>query len=289
MAVVPRARPPSPLRMNPTGDQPMTKNPPRVAIITGAGTGIGAAIARRLAAKGWRVILGGRRPDKLNEVAGEIRRAGGSAEPVACDVTVSADVARLVAAAGPRLDAFIHSAGKGHCLTIDELDETEWRRTLDVAVTAAFLTAKQALPKLRATRGGDGHIIQIGSLASGGTWHKEVGYGTAKGAQVKFALHLAWQFREEAKAGGRTIHSHAVCPGTVDTPFWEQIPQRAIEPALCLRADEVAWMVEKIVEQPTVTVEDLIPIRPRTDIVIKRLKNFEKWDNVLALAHESHP
>jgi NAD(P)-dependent dehydrogenase (short-subunit alcohol dehydrogenase family) len=268
---------------------PQTAAEQRVAIITGAGTGIGAAIARRLAGLGWRVVLGGRRRDKLEEVAAGIRAAGGSAEPVAGDVTMEADVARLVAAAGARLDAVIHSAGKGHCLTIDELDLAEWKRTLEVAATGAFLTAKLALPKLRATRGGDGHVIQIGSLASGGTWNKEVGYGTAKGAQVKFALHLAWQFREEAKAGGRVLHSHAVCPGTVDTPFWEAIPQRTIDPTLCLRADEVAWVVERILEKPSVTVEELIPIKPRADIVLKRLKNFEKWDNVLALAHESHP
>jgi NAD(P)-dependent dehydrogenase (short-subunit alcohol dehydrogenase family) len=261
----------------------------KVAVITGAGTGIGAAIAERLAAKGWRVVLGGRRKDKLENLAAKIRQAGGAADVVPCDVTVAADVARLIDAAGPTLDALIHSAGKGHCLTIDDLDEQEWRRTLDVAVTAAFLTAKAALPKLRAGKNGDGFVIQIGSLASGGTWFKEVGYGTAKGAQAKFALHLASEFRERAKTGGRVLHSHAVCPGTVDTPFWENIPQRVIEPQLCLRADEVAWVVEKIIENPATTAEELAQIKPRKDIVLKRLANYEKWPNVIAIAHESHP
>ncbi|HWA84840.1 MAG TPA: SDR family oxidoreductase [Opitutus sp.] len=268
----------------------MSTNHGPVAVITGAGTGIGAAVARRLAAKGWQVILGGRRKHKLDEVAAEIRARGGKAETLACDVTVAAEVARLIDAAGPALDALIHSAGKGHYLTIDELDEKEWRETIEVAVTGAFLTAKAALPKLRAGRDrGDGFIVQIASLASGGTWNKEVGYGTAKGAQAKFALHLASQLREEAKAGGRVIHSHAVCPGTVDTPFWENIPQRVIEPELCLRADEVAWVVEKITENPAVTAEDLAKVRPRKEIVVKRHAPFERWDNVIAIAHESHP
>ncbi len=270
-------------------NQPASGTVKKTAVITGAGTGIGAAIALRLAALGWRVVLGGRRQDKLDEVAATIRRAGGEAVAVAGDVTVSADVTRLIAAAGPTLDALIHSAGKGHCLTIDELDEQEWNDTVGVATTGAFLTAKQALPRLRATTGGPGHIIQICSLASGGTWNKEVGYGTAKGAQLKFALHLASQMRLDAEKGGRRIHVHAVCPGTVDTPFWTNIPQRTIEPHLCLKADEVAWVVEQVIKNPAATPETLAPIRPRQEIVIKRHAPFERWDNVIALAHESHP
>ncbi len=263
--------------------------PRKVAIITGAGTGIGAAIALRLGFLGWRLVLGGRRADKLAEVAAAVTRAGGEAVAVPCDVTVSADVAKLVAAAGPRLDALIHSAGKGHCLTIDELSLEEWNDTIGTATTGAFLTAKLALPKLRGTTGGPGYIFEICSLASGGTWNKEVGYGTAKGAQLKFALHLASQMKIDAEAGGRKIHVHAVCPGTTDTPFWTNIPQRTIEPHLCLKADEVAWVVEELIRNPAATAETLSAIKPRQDIVVKRHRPFEAWDNVIALAHESHP
>lgn len=261
----------------------------RVAIVTGAGSGIGAAVARRLGKRGWRVILSGRTPGNLSEVAAEIRAAGGSAETVTADVTLSSDVERLTAATGSHLDALIHSAGQGHCLTIDELDEEEWRQTLDVAVTGAFLTTKAALPLLRAAAPGSGHIIQVGSLASGGTWHREVGYGTAKGAQVKFALHLAEQMKEDARAGGRTIHVHAVCPGTVDTPFWHRVPQRTIEPHQVLVADEVAWLVEGVIDTPLATAEDFAAKKPRPEIVVKRLPPYERWPNVIAIAHESHP
>jgi 3-hydroxybutyrate dehydrogenase len=261
----------------------------RVAVVTGAGSGIGAAIARRLGKRGWRVILSGRTPGNLSEVAAEIRAAGGSAEIVTADVTLSSDVERLMTATGPHLDALIHSAGQGHCLTIDELDEEEWRQTLDVAVTGAFLTTKAALPLLRAPAPGSGHIIQVGSLASGGTWHREVGYGTAKGAQVKFALHLAEQMKEDARAGGRTIHVHAVCPGTVDTPFWHRVPQRTIEPHQVLVADEVGWLVEGVIDSPLATAEDFAAKKPRPEIVVKRLPPYERWPNVIAIAHESHP
>jgi NAD(P)-dependent dehydrogenase (short-subunit alcohol dehydrogenase family) len=266
-----------------------SKNVRRVAIVTGAGTGIGKAISRRLAAQGFDVVLGGRRREPLLETAELVRAAGGAAHVVPSDVTVAADVQRLIAAAGDRLDVLVHSAGQGHCLRIDELSEQEFKETLDVAVLGAFLTAKAALPLLRRSPGGAGHVIQICSLASGGTWNREVGYGTAKGAQLKFALHLASQLNEEREAGGRVLYSQAVCPGTVDTPFWDRIPQRSADPATTLTADEVAWVVERWIEDPKATAESLARIKPRAEIVIKRHPPFERWDNVIALAHESHP
>jgi NAD(P)-dependent dehydrogenase (short-subunit alcohol dehydrogenase family) len=261
----------------------------RVAIVTGAGTGIGAAVSRRLGAQRFDVVLAGRREEPLRATAEQVRAAGGTARVVPGDVTRAADVERIVAAAGERLDVLVHSAGQGHCLRIDELSELEFRQTLDVAVVGAFLTAKAALPLLRRSPGGPGHIIQICSLASGGTWNREVGYGTAKGAQLKFALHLASQLREEADAGGRVLHSQAVCPGTVNTPFWDRIPQRSADPDTTLTADEVAWLVERWIEDPSATAESLSAIKPRREIVIKRHAPFERWDNVIAIAHESHP
>jgi hypothetical protein len=62
-----------------------------------------------------------------------------------------------------------------------------------------------------------------------------------------------------------------------------------IEPALCLTADEVAWVVERMILAPTSTAEELSRIKPRPEVVVKRLPPFEKWSNVIAIAHESHP
>lgn len=264
----------------------MTK---KVAIITGAGSGIGAEAAKLLAKKGWRVILAGRRLACLNEVAEEIKNTAGDAVVKVCDVTKADEVRALIATAGARLDVLIHSAGIGHCLTIDELDEKEWRDTLDVAVTGAFLTAKYALPLMRSSEGGCGYIVQVGSLASGGTWEREVGYGTAKGAQVKFSLHLDSQLKKEYAEGGRKIHVHAICPGTVDTPFWDRIPQREADPKLTLCAAEVAWLIGEVIEQPDASIEELNAIKPRDEIVIELHAPFERWSNVIAIKHQSHP
>ncbi len=261
----------------------------KVAVVTGAGSGIGAAVSRRLGALGWKVVLGGRRESKLRETAASVRDAGGAAEVVPCDVTIASEVEQLIVAAGARLDVLVHSAGQGHCLRIDELNEQEFRQTLDVSVLGAFLTTKAALPLLRSTSGGTGHIVQVCSLASGGTWNREIGYGTAKGAQLKFALHLAEQLREEREAGGRALYSQVVCPGTVNTPFWDRIPQRTMDPNSSLTADEVAWVVLSLIEDPGVTAEQLSAIKPRTALVVKRHPPFERYDNVIAIAHECHP
>lgn len=260
-----------------------------VAVITGAGSGIGAATANLLAKKGWKVILNGRSLAKLEYIAKHIYDGGGEVVAIAGDVTKTEDVRRLIAAAGSRIDALIHSAGIGHCLTIDELDEQEWQDTLNVAATGAFLTAKHALPVMRQSRGGSGHIIQIASLASGGTWELEIGYGTAKGAQVKFALHLAEHMQKEHAAGGKKIHVHAVCPGTVNTPFWDRIPQRNADPDLTLSPEQVAWMVGELIDNPDHNAESLAAIKPHKDIVIERHAPFERWDNVVAMKHVSHP
>ncbi len=261
----------------------------KVAIVTGAGTGIGKSIALMLAKKGWKVVVCGRTAQTLDTVVSEISALGGVAQKVICDVTKPEAVKNLIAVTGNRLDALIHSAGIGHCLLIDDIDDDEWTETLAVAATGAFLTAKYALPILRNTPNGNGYIIQIGSLASGGTWEFEAGYGTAKGAQVKFTLHLDSQMQVEAKNGGRKIHVHAVCPGTVDTPFWNRIPQRDADPELTLNPNEVSWMVEQIIDNPSITAEELSEIKPREEIIVHRLSPYERWDNVIALKHESHP
>ncbi|MBN2434983.1 MAG: hypothetical protein JXK07_06915 [Spirochaetes bacterium] len=136
---------------------------------------------------------------------------------------------------------------------------------------------------------GPGFIFQICSLASGGTWQFEAGYGTAKGAQLKFALHLMEESAARVQEGKRLIYSRAVCPGTTDTPFWNRIPQRDADPATTLTADNVAWVIDTWLDDPDATAEMMNAKKPRNDIVIKRHHPFEFWDGIMAIAHESHP
>lgn len=258
---------------------------PRVAVITGAGSGIGAAIATRLSRAGWRIYGCGRNLAKLESVAA---RCAGAFVPVECDVTDWEQVQALAARLDAPLDLLVHNAGFGQCQNIDDLDVAEWSACLAVAATGAFLTAKALLPKLRAGGPTPGHVIQIASLASGGSWNMEIGYGTAKGAQLKFHLHLVNQLAAEVASGGRLIHAHAICPGSVFTPFWDRIPQRPQSAADCLEADEVAWLVEQVIAHPDWTAADHAEHAPRTEVRIAPHAPWVDEGSVMEIKHVAH-
>lgn len=138
----------------------------QVVWITGAGSGIGKALALELAAQGAVVAVSGRRQSHLDEVVRAIESSGGRALAVPCDVTreedVEAAVARVVAAEG-RLDAAIANAGFSVAGPIRRLSAADWRRQFDTNVVGAALTAKYAIPALEKTRG---RLALIGSVAA---------------------------------------------------------------------------------------------------------------------------
>jgi NAD(P)-dependent dehydrogenase (short-subunit alcohol dehydrogenase family) len=137
-----------------------------VAWITGASSGIGRACAVELGRRGAVVALSARRRERLDEVARQVERAGGSALVVPCDVcdeTQLEATAAAIASAHGKLDVAIANAGFTVGGRIDELGHDDWRRQLDTNVVAAAITAKHALPALRASRG---RLALIGSVAA---------------------------------------------------------------------------------------------------------------------------
>ncbi|HEY4909935.1 MAG TPA: SDR family oxidoreductase, partial [Methylomirabilota bacterium] len=154
----------------------------KVAIVTGAGTGLGRAIALMFGREGATVTLNGRRAEPLEKAAAEIRQASGTALVSAGDVTKEADVARLVDTALKtfgRLDILVNNAGgiaeRGPVLA---LSEDGFKKTLDANVTSAFLCSRQALPELIKTKG---NIVNIASLAGLRGAPNNAAYGAAKG------------------------------------------------------------------------------------------------------------
>ncbi len=136
----------------------------KVAWITGGGSGIGAALARELASRGATVVVSGRREDRLAEVVASIESAGGRAVAMACDVAaedqVQATVGRIVAELGG-LDLAVANAGWGLVGSVESLSAADWRRQLDVNVIGAAVTARHAIPALRATKG---RLALVGSV-----------------------------------------------------------------------------------------------------------------------------
>jgi NAD(P)-dependent dehydrogenase (short-subunit alcohol dehydrogenase family) len=178
----------------------------KTVLITGGGTGIGAATAERLAGEGANVVVVGRRREPLEEVAA---RTG--ALPVVADAADAEQVARAVATAVERfgaLDVLVPNAG-GHGLSaVGDTDDAEWEVSLRSNLTSAFVTARAALPALLHSRG---TIVIVSSLAGLFAGPDVAGYTVGKHALVGLTRSLARDY------GRHGIRANAVCPGWVRT------------------------------------------------------------------------
>ena len=220
-----------------------------VAAITGASSGIGLAIAERLAAAGGRVLLGARRAGRLQQAVDGIRRAGGTADHVVMDVTSEADVERLAARAlevWGRLDIMVCNAGFGYYGTVEETEPDVMRRMMEVNFLGTFHGARAALPIFR--RQGQGHLIVISSIVGRRGIARMSGYAATKAAQVAFAESLRTEF------AGTRIHVSVVLPISTETEFREAMARdyghtvRGLGPKQ--GADVVARAVVSCVRKP---------------------------------------
>ena len=139
----------------------------RVAVVTGAGSGIGRAVSAALAADGFSVVLAGRRPAPIETLATEL---GGDAVAVPCDVTDAASVAALFAAVRERfgrLDLLVNNAGIGApAIPLEELPLERWRAVVDTNLTGAFLCTQEAFRIMRVQSPRGGRIINNGSISA---------------------------------------------------------------------------------------------------------------------------
>ena len=184
----------------------------KAVIVTGAGTGFGRSIATLFAREGARVVVNGRRPGPIAAVAEAIERAGGRAVPVAADVTVAADVRRLVATAVEtfgRLDVLVNNAGVLPSRTkAADCSEADWRATLDGNLTSVFLCCKHALPALIEARG---NIVNIASTAGLRPTRHRAAYGASKAGVVLLTRSVALDYARHR------VRVNAVCPAFVET------------------------------------------------------------------------
>ena len=158
----------------------------RIALVTGAGSGIGRAAATALAREGWTVVLAGRRPQALEETAAEIRSGAGAALPVPTDVGDRAAVASLferVRAEFGRLDLLFNNAGRGTFATsIEDLSWEDWKAVVDVNLHGAFLCTQEAFRLMKAQSPRGGRIINNGSISAHAPRPLSAPYTTTKHA-----------------------------------------------------------------------------------------------------------
>jgi NAD(P)-dependent dehydrogenase (short-subunit alcohol dehydrogenase family) len=194
----------------------------RVAIVTGAASGIGLACARQLASEGAKVLLADRSPQG-EQAAAELRAQGHDARFLATDVSDELQVAALVEAAVSawgRLDVMVANAGISGRGATDKTALSDWERVLAVNLTGVFLCAKHAIPAMR--KSGGGAIISTASIVGLVGVAGALPYSAAKGAVVNMTRTMALD------CAGDGIRVNTVCPGFIDAAM-EGLTERTQE------------------------------------------------------------
>jgi 3-oxoacyl-[acyl-carrier protein] reductase len=233
----------------------MTSLPGQVAVVTGAGRGIGAAIATKLAGMGATVVLAGRTRGPLESTADAIVKAGGQAEAVVCDVIHLSSVEALAVHVDKtfgRLDILVNNAGiGGFGGPLHQLPPESWDQVLNTNLRGVYYCIRALAPLMIRARAG--HIINISSLAGKNALPNGAAY-----AASKWGLNgLSYSVAEELRA--YNIRVSVVCPGSVDT---ELSPHTGKDKAKMLQPEDVAHAVAMLVTQAPQSFVSEILLRP---------------------------
>lgn len=224
----------------------MKENKNKVAVITGGGTGIGAATAEELASTGVNIVVVGRRPKPLKKIASKITSKGGTAVTLPADISIFSDMQKLVKKTVEQyghVDLVVANAAVHDESSIDSGDPEWWRNVILINVVGLLYTVRAFLPQMYLQ--GKGHIIIVSSLSGRITYVGEPVYITSKHAQVAFAECL----RKEATPKG--IKVTIIEPGIVETPFIDNpVAQELKKTVPPLDPEDVARAICFAFEQP---------------------------------------
>ena len=240
----------------------------KVALITGGGSGIGAAAAEALAGHGVSVAITGRRREKLDHVAGRIRQAGNRAVAIVSDVAderSAFDAVEQAVDAFGRLDIVVNAAGVNEAGGIGALDLESWRRVIDINLWGTIYSCRAALPHLKAAGGGD--IINISSTAGRRAAAAFASYATSKHGVNGFTESI----RQEL--GGENIRVCLIEPGATETdiaqsisdPKWSAMIQQHVSKADAMQASDIAEAIMFALMLPRRANVSQMLIRPTTD------------------------
>jgi NAD(P)-dependent dehydrogenase (short-subunit alcohol dehydrogenase family) len=203
----------------------------KIALITGAGTGIGRAIALAYAREGAKLALVGRRKKLLEGVANE---AGGSPLVLTGDVSRPADIDRVLADASAHfggLNVLVNNAGVLHVGTAEQITEKQWDETFNINVRGLWLLSRSVLPYMR--KAGGGSIINVASVLAINGARKRAAYAPSKGAVVLLTKCMAIDH------GAENIRVNAICPSFVETDLTAEVIRKAPDPG-AVRRERIA-------------------------------------------------
>jgi NAD(P)-dependent dehydrogenase (short-subunit alcohol dehydrogenase family) len=187
----------------------------KVALITGGGTGIGAAITRRFVAEGAKVCISGRRQEMLDKIAKSL--PSGKVATCQGDMSIDEDVTRMVSATtefGGRLDVLVNNAALSVVGPIARLDRSVWRKIINVNLTGPFMLMQEAIPLM--TKNGGGSIINIASVGGLRCLPGAPAYCSSKAGLIMLSQQAALDY------GVKKIRVNVVCPGAFRTDMVEK-------------------------------------------------------------------
>lgn len=232
----------------------------RVCVVTGASTGIGLAVALRLAREKARVAICARGKAALEEAAARVRAAGGEALAVPADVTREAEVERFAArvreALGPA-EVLVNNAGVGLFRPFHESTIEDFDRIFAVNVRGLVLSSLAFVPEM--VRRGEGVVVNVASIAGKVSFAGGAAYAGSKHAVMGISRAMMLDLRPH---GVRVL---TVCPGSVDTPFFRKARHDGPEPGKAMRPEDVAEMIVRAVEiadRATVSDLEMRPVNP---------------------------
>jgi NAD(P)-dependent dehydrogenase (short-subunit alcohol dehydrogenase family) len=236
----------------------------RIAIVTGASKGIGEAIAQAFAAAGAKVVLAARNRADIDAVASEIADEGGTAFPVATDITREADIVNLfktVVEQHGRLDILVNNAGITLGQPTDQIELRDWQRVIDTNLTGAFLCSREALKIMKPQK--SGRIINIGSISSITPRANGAPYAATKLALEGLTRSIALDYRE-FNIGASIIHLGATASS------WMKVrPEEAVGPDYHLPLEDVGRLAVFMASLPTeanMFETTILPIQQRSFI-----------------------
>ena len=229
----------------------------KTALVTGAGRGIGRAIALSLAGEGANVCLVARTKTELERLAEEITRLGRTAIPLVGDVASEDDVRSIVKRVGAEcssLDILVNNAGIGYFSPVIEMKTERFDEMFSVNVRGVFLFTREVLPLMVGQQSGD--IVNIASLAGRNSFIGGAGYSATKWALIGFSRSLMLEVRDN------NIRVITICPGSVDTSFGDTEARQVKSKGQIPSAADIAAVVMNAITMPRHVMVSEIDVRP---------------------------
>ena len=224
----------------------------KIALVTGAGRGIGRAIAIALAKSGCHVILTARTVLELADAQQELRNLGDSAAAIVADLTKDGDLRELVEQCGP-VDFLINNAGWGKRAPVVRAKVEDWDQTFRLNLRAPMILAQRFLPAM--IEKGEGAVINIGSVSGKTGEANGAAYSASKFGIIGFTQSLYEEVREYG------VKVAVILPGYVDTPMIPSV--KHLDRSKMIQADDVAQAVLYILNAPSTSCPVEITIRPQ--------------------------